>query len=87
MYTTMLGMAAFIAWRSGLKTAIGIFWVAVGGIIGWPFSMALSGPFLFEEIIFAFLSNKDAFIDMIMRFVRGIVAGLLVLVSVCIGAY
>lgn len=81
MYTTMLGMAAFMNWRGGLKTSAGIFWFAVGGIIGWPFAMALSAPFLFEEIIFASLSSKDAFIEVIMRFIRGIVASLLVLVS------
>ncbi|TVY39881.1 Alpha-1,2-mannosyltransferase [Lachnellula subtilissima] len=79
MYTTMLGIAAFMNWRGGLKTAQGIFFFAVGGILGWPFSMALSAPFLFEEIVLAFLSSKDALIDVIMRFIRGIVAGLLVL--------
>jgi len=79
MYTTMLGMAAFMNWRGGLKTAQGIFFFAVGGILGWPFAMALSAPFLFEEIVFACLSSKDALIDVIMRFIRGIVAGLLVL--------
>lgn len=82
MYTTMLGMAAFMNWRGGLKTAQGITWFAIGGVLGWPFSMALSAPFLLEEVIFAFLSNKDALIDVIMRFIRGIVAGLLVLVRV-----
>ncbi|TVY86721.1 Alpha-1,2-mannosyltransferase [Lachnellula willkommii] len=79
MYTTMLGMAAFMNWRGGLKTAQGIFFFAVGGVLGWPFSMALSAPFLFEEVVLAFLSSKDALIDVIMRFTRGIVAGLLVL--------
>jgi hypothetical protein len=44
--------------------------------------MALSAPFLLEEMVFAFLSDKDAIIDVIMRFLRGIVAGILVLVSV-----
>jgi alpha-1,2-mannosyltransferase len=80
MYTTMLGMAAFMNWKGGLKTAQGIFWFAVGGVLGWPFSIALSAPFLFEEVVFASLSSKDAFIDAIMRFIRGSVAGLLVLV-------
>ncbi|RDL33809.1 Mannosyltransferase [Venustampulla echinocandica] len=79
MYATMVGMAAFMNWRGGLKTAQGIFCFAVGGILGWPFAMALSAPFLFEEIIFAFLSSKDAIIDVVLRFLRGIVAGLIVL--------
>ncbi|RAL60398.1 hypothetical protein DID88_000173 [Monilinia fructigena] len=80
MYTTMLGMAAFMNWRGGLKTAQGIFWFAVGGILGWPFSMALSAPFLIEEVIFASLSDKDAIIDTVMRFLRGVVGGLVVLI-------
>lgn len=81
MYMTMLGMAQFMNWRGGLKTAQGIFCFALGGILGWPFAMALSAPFLFEEVVFAIISSKDALIDTIMRFVRGIVAGLVVLVS------
>jgi alpha-1,2-mannosyltransferase len=85
MYTIMLGMAAFMNWRGGLKTAQGIFWFAVGGVVGWPFAMALSLPFLFEEVVLATLSSKDAFIDVIMRFMRGTVAALLVVVSLFIG--
>jgi alpha-1,2-mannosyltransferase len=81
MYTTMLGMAAFMNWRGGLKTAQGIFFFALGGILGWPFSIALSAPFLLEEVIFASLSSKDAFIEAILRFLRGTVAGLLALVG------
>jgi alpha-1,2-mannosyltransferase len=80
MYTTMLGMAAFMNWRGGLKTSQGIFWFAVGGIVGWPFAMALSAPFLFEEVIFATLSSKDAMIDVVWRLLRGVIAALVVLV-------
>ncbi|KAL3427497.1 alpha-mannosyltransferase [Phlyctema vagabunda] len=79
MYMVMLGMAAFMNWKGGLKSAQGMFWFSVGGILGWPFSIALSVPFLLEEVIFASLSSKDAFIDAIMRGVRGVVSGLLVL--------
>jgi len=64
-----------------LKTAIGIFWFALGGVLGWPFSMALCAPFLFEAVLFASLTSKDDFIDAIMSFLRGFVSGLLVLVS------
>lgn len=81
MYTTMFGTAAFMNWRGGLKTTQGIVWFAIGGIIGWPFSIALSAPFLLEELILASLSDKDAFIDGVMRTLRGVVASLLVLVS------
>ena len=81
MYTTMLGMSAFMNWRGGLKTAIGIFWFALGGVLGWPFSMALCAPFLFEAVLFASLTSKDDFIDAIMSFLRGLVSGLLILVG------
>jgi alpha-1,2-mannosyltransferase len=80
MYTTMLGMSAFMNWRGGLMTALGMFYFAIGGIVGWPFAIALSFPFLLEEVVFASLSSKDAFIETILRFIRGLVAGLLVLV-------
>ncbi len=82
MYTTFLGMSMFLNWRAGLKTAQGIFCFAVGGILGWPFSMALCAPFLIEEFVFAFLSDKDAVIDAVMRGLRGVIAGILVLVSI-----
>jgi alpha-1,2-mannosyltransferase len=82
MYTTFLGMSMFMNWRGGLKTASGIFCFALGGLLGWPFAMALSAPFLLEEIVFAFLSDGEAVFEMFMRFVRGIVAGFLALVSV-----
>lgn len=81
MYTTMLGMAAFINWRGGLKTAQGIFWFAIGGVLGWPFSMALSIPFLLEEFIFAVVSSRDALPSAAMRIIRGIVAALLVVAA------
>lgn len=78
----MLGMAAFMNWRGGLKTAQGIFWFAVGGVLGWPFSVALCAPFILEELLFASMSSKDALIDTFMRFLRGTVGGLLVVVCV-----
>lgn len=77
----MLGMAAFMDWRGGLKTAHGTFWFAVGGILGWPFSIALAAPFLLEEVIFAAIGGKTAFVDTVIRFVRGAIAGLSVLVG------
>ena len=81
MYTTMAGMAAFMNWKGGIKTSQGIFWFAAGGLLGWPFAMALCLPFIFEEIVFSFFADKDSMIDWVMRLIRGVVAGLLVLVS------
>lgn len=81
MYMAMLGASSFMNWRGGLKTAQGIFWFAVGAVVGWPFAAALSFPFLIEEAVFAALSDKDRFIEAIIRVVRGVIAGLIVMVS------
>lgn len=81
MYMCMIGAASFMNWRGGIKTAHGIFWFAVAGILGWPFASALCAPYLLEELVLVFFSDKDAFIEAIIRFFRGVIAGLLVLVS------
>ena len=73
-----------LAHRTGFDIESLIFCFAIGGILGWPFAMALCIPFLLEEIAFAFLSDKDAIIDCCWRLMQGTVAGLLVLVSVLI---
>lgn len=81
MYACMLGAAAFMNWRGGLKTTMGIFWFAIGGVLGWPFAAALCAPFLVEEGILALLSDKEALIEAILRVGRGVMAGLIVIVS------
>ncbi|KAL6231318.1 hypothetical protein BDW75DRAFT_233690 [Aspergillus navahoensis] len=58
MYASMLGLAAFLDWRGGQKTAKGIMWFGLGAIIGWPFAGALLLPLLFEEIVIGFLSGN-----------------------------
>ncbi|KAF8477007.1 Alg9-like mannosyltransferase family-domain-containing protein [Kalaharituber pfeilii] len=82
MYTTMLGMAAFIdrPRAGGLRTVEGIFWFAVGGILGWPFSMAMALPFVIKhllQIIGTFGFRKTFGI-----FVKGALVALTVLASV-----
>ncbi|KAI9710855.1 MAG: hypothetical protein M1812_007307 [Candelaria pacifica] len=77
MYTNMLGMAAFMDWRGGLRTAQGIFWFATGGIVGWPFATILITPFMLEELGLATLS-KQAW-DTGSRLLDGTVRSLLVL--------
>ncbi|KAI9823995.1 MAG: mannosyltransferase [Phylliscum demangeonii] len=57
MYAVMLGMAAFMDWRGGLKTAQGMMWFGIGGIVGWPFACALAIPFLLEEVVLASVSR------------------------------
>lgn len=57
MYTSMLGLAAFMDWRNKASIARGIMWFGIGSIIGWPFSGALMIPFIIEEFTVAFMSN------------------------------
>jgi alpha-1,2-mannosyltransferase len=80
MYMAMLGMAAFMDWRGGLKTAEGIMWFGIAGTVGWPFAIALSAPFLLEEAALALISNAGLE-TAIWRVVDGTVRSLLVLVS------
>ncbi|KAK4153008.1 Alg9-like mannosyltransferase family-domain-containing protein [Chaetomidium leptoderma] len=81
MYMAMVGTACFMNWRGGLKTSQGMFWFALGGVLGWPFAIALCAPFVFEEIFFATLSDKERLFESILRLIRGVVATL-VLVAV-----
>ena len=78
MYSTMLGVAAFMDWRGGLRTAQGIFWFGVGGILGWPFAAALVLPFMLEELLIASLSGE--LFGFIGRSLDGSVRSLIVLV-------
>ncbi|KAK3939054.1 Alg9-like mannosyltransferase family-domain-containing protein [Diplogelasinospora grovesii] len=88
MYMCMLGAAAFMNWRGGLKTSQGMFWFAVGGVFGWPFAAALCAPFMLEEGLFAILSDKERFIEALVRVSRGVVATLvLVFFDMCINTF
>jgi alpha-1,2-mannosyltransferase len=78
MYASMLGAAAFMNWRGGLKTSQGIFWFALGGILGWPFAAALCAPFILEEVVFTFFTDRDTFLESVIRLGRGFVSGLVV---------
>ena len=53
MYGSMLGLAAFMDWRGGLKTAQGIMWFGIAGIVGWPFAVAMALPLVLEEMLLA----------------------------------
>lgn len=80
MYMSLLGASAFMNWRGGLKTSWGIWWFAVGGILGWPFAAALCAPFLVEEALFAVVSSKEGFYEAFLRVTRGITAAFLLVV-------
>ncbi|POS85074.1 hypothetical protein EPUL_002878, partial [Erysiphe pulchra] len=80
MYTTILGMSAFMDTERKQKTIVhGIIWFSFGGIIGWPFSLVLAAPFLLEEIFFAFKRNGDAFKILILQFRQAILVSLFIL--------
>ncbi|KAL8709409.1 MAG: hypothetical protein Q9220_005792 [cf. Caloplaca sp. 1 TL-2023] len=78
MYTTMMGMAAFMDWRGGLKTAPGMMWFGIGAIVGWPFSGALSVPLLAEDLTLSSLTGDVS--EIIYRLLDGVVRSLLFLV-------
>ncbi len=80
MYGCMLGAAAFMNWRGGLRTAQGIFWFAVAGVLGWPFASALCAPFVLEEIALIFFGSRDAIFQSLVRLTTGVGAGLAVVV-------
>lgn len=79
MYFTLLGIAAFMDWRGGLRTAQGIFCFGTGACIGWPFAAALSIPFLAEELLLAYLSNLQGLFDLGWRVADGVLRVLCIL--------
>ncbi|RYP62771.1 hypothetical protein DL769_007166 [Monosporascus sp. CRB-8-3] len=81
MYMSILGATAFMDWRGGLKTSWGIWWFAVGGILGWPFAAALCAPFMVEEGIFALMSDRNSLFESVLRIVRGVLAAILLQVA------
>ncbi|KAG0272471.1 mannosyltransferase [Linnemannia exigua] len=54
MYTTMLFFSQMLQpprQHSGKRTFWAIFWVGLGGLLGWPFSAAVGLPFALEELL------------------------------------
>lgn len=80
MYTTMLGIAAFMAWRNGLYAAQGIAWFAIGAVVGWPFAAALAAPFMLEMGVLAMMSPWTSNIKLAGRILKGICIGLAAIV-------
>lgn len=58
MYTSMLGLAAFLDWRGGQKIPQGIMWFGLGAIVGWPFAGALAIPLVLEELAIGFIAGS-----------------------------
>ncbi|KAJ4289429.1 mannosyltransferase [Collariella sp. IMI 366227] len=80
MYMAMVGAAAFMNWRGGIKTSQGMFWFALGGVLGWPFAMALCAPFVLEEVFFAVMSDSERFFEAFLRVSRGVVSAILLVI-------
>ncbi|KAH0403170.1 glycosyltransferase family 22 protein, partial [Aureobasidium melanogenum] len=80
MYTTALGMAAFIDWRGGMRTAQGMMCMIGGAFLGWPFAAALVAPFMIEEFMLAYFTDKQEFIDFLYRILDGTARSVIVLV-------
>ena len=79
MYCAMLGMAAFMNWRGGLKIAEGIMWFGIGALVGWPFSAVLIVPFVLEDLFLASLTGERS--EVAFRYLDGIVRCIIVLVG------
>ncbi|KAL8764540.1 MAG: hypothetical protein Q9194_006993 [Teloschistes cf. exilis] len=77
MYTTMLGMAAFMDWRGGLKTGLGMMWFGIGALVGWPFSGALIIPLLAEDAVLSSMTGDVS--EIVFRYLDGVVRSLIVL--------
>ncbi|KEQ99860.1 glycosyltransferase family 22 protein [Aureobasidium subglaciale EXF-2481] len=80
MYTTALGMAAFMDWRGGMRTATGMMCMIGGAFLGWPFAAALIAPFMVEEFTLAYFTDKEEFISFCYRILDGSVRSTIVLV-------
>ena len=78
MYTSTLGLTAFMDWHGGSKTASGVMWFGIGALLGWPFAGALILPFVAEEWLIAIVGRGDLF-DTFRRYLDGIVRCLVVL--------
>jgi hypothetical protein len=58
MYTSMMGLAAFIDTKSGSGTSQGIMWFGIGATVGWPFAAALLLPLFTDELTHLWLTGR-----------------------------
>jgi alpha-1,2-mannosyltransferase len=86
MYTSTLGLTAFMDWQGGAKTATGIMWFGIGALLGWPFAGALIIPFVIEDWMVAiWMSNT---FETFRKYLDGVVRCLIVLaLQVAIDAF
>lgn len=81
-------MAAFMDWRGGVRTATGMMCMIGGSFLGWPFAAALIAPFMIEEFMLAYFTDKQEFIDFCYRILDGSVRSTIILViQFCFDAF
>ena len=80
MYTAMMGAAAFMDIKNGLRTTEGIIWFGIGATIGWPFSAALIVPFISDEL--TYLKQTADIKGSASRVLGGVLRTLAVVVSI-----
>lgn len=78
MYTSMMGLAAFMDTSSGLKTSQGIMWFGIGAILGWPFAAALILPLFTDEL--AHLWRTGCVSEVANRVLGGVLRTLVIVV-------
>lgn len=79
MYSAMMGAAAFMYVKDGLKTTEGITWFGIGATVGWPFSAALILPFVPDELVY--LKRTGDVIGVASRVLGGVLRILAILVG------
>lgn len=80
MYTTMMGVAAFMDVPGGLKSSNGITWFGIGATMGWPFSAALILPFFTDELTYVVVTHNIG--EVVGRVLTGGLRTLIIVVGV-----
>ncbi|QSL66512.1 hypothetical protein MERGE_000892 [Pneumocystis wakefieldiae] len=82
MYTSMLGLSAFLKSSISERIIEIIFWFFLGGIIGWPFSLILTIPIIFYQFLISIYSIplKQVF----LKYLKAVFLSVIILVLACL---
>jgi len=78
MYTSMMGLAAFMDTSGGPRTSQGIMWFVIGATVGWPFAAVLVLPLFTDEMTYLWLSGRVS--ELAYRVLGGVVRTLIIVV-------
>ncbi|BFZ62435.1 mannosyltransferase [Saitoella coloradoensis] len=67
MYTVMLGLATALERPSLSRPVWGLFWFALGGLLGWPFSLAMGTVFYLDVLVRALLPPNGPKISAVVQ--------------------